>query len=108
MLLSYQGVCEAAMEENYQQNIIDDPKSGRRCDALLEKRLERIELKQRLKALIVRNKKLTAITPPEKKSLLLKLSTTHARLKREIKLSEIKIENMDEQLIRKGCPGIKF
>ncbi len=87
---------------------ITDPAIGARCNRLLKKRADKIEVKQRLNGLIERNKRLKKLAPKEKKSVLYNLSRNLLRLEQELRLSKLKIEDLEEQIIRKGCPGISL
>lgn len=92
----------------YERSVITDPSVSRRCQKLLKDRQEKISLKQRLEALIVRNEKLQKKTPPQKKSVKKKLVNNYKRLQNEHRLATMKIQNMEENIVRKGCPGISL
>lgn len=94
--------------QDYKRNVITDPSISRRCNALLSQRNLKIVHKQKLQSLILRNEKLQSITPPAKITLKKKLTRNKAGLKHELQLTLLKIKNQEENLIRKGCPGINL
>ncbi len=95
-----------AFTQDWQGPVITDPGLTSRCEELTEKRNKKVAMKQRLAALLVRNERLQRITPPNKVSIKEKLKTHHGRLTRELDLAKLKITTMEENIIRKGCPGI--
>jgi uncharacterized protein (DUF342 family) len=98
----------SAGEESWRMNVITDPAISARCDELDRQRLSKIEVKQQLMALIRRGEKARKITPKEKKSINRKLTDTDVKLKNELELTRMKIESLEEHIIRQGCPGIRL
>lgn len=92
--------------QDYKKTVITDPGISRRCGALMKQRTQKIDHKQKLGSLIERNRRLIKITPPERKTLVKKLRKTFKSLKRELRLTLNQIQNKEENIIRKGCPGI--
>lgn len=92
--------------QDYRSTVVTDPSISRRCDALMGKRNLKIEHKQKLKSLIVRNKKIQKIVPGEKRSVKQSLQKNLRHLEHELKLTLVQIQNQEENIIRKGCPGI--
>lgn len=90
------------------RNIITDPALSYRCKALLKERDEKIKTKQKLKSMLQRNAKLLKQTPKNKKTLIAKLSISKNEITNFLSLTELKIKSMEENIIRKGCPGIKL
>ena len=86
--------------------IITDPSISRRCSALIHNRKQRVKHRQRLTFLSLRNQKLQKATPENKKSILDRLKTNHTNIENELKLTNLKIQNLEESIIRKGCPGL--
>lgn len=108
LLLTALFLVKMSFAQDYKRNVITDPSISRRCDALLNRRNLKIEHKQKLQSLIIRNEKLSKITPLEKRTVLKKLSRNKAGLEHELQLTLLKIKNQEENIIRKGCPGINL
>lgn len=92
--------------QDYKRSVVTDPSISRRCEALLNERDNKIGHKQRLNALILRNERLQEITPPERQSVTTKLQKNLQHLRHELKLTLTKIQHQEENIIRRGCPGI--
>jgi hypothetical protein len=97
-----------AFSEDYKRTVITDPSISRRCELLTEKRQEKIANKQRILALIERNKHLQKITPENKVSVKHKLETNLGHLEHELILTQTQIQYQEENIVRKGCPGISL
>ncbi len=95
-------------ENEFSVNVITDPAISRRCQNLLEERNEKVELRQKLGALLARNERLAKITPQEKKSIARELKANNLAIGKELRLINLKIQRDEENLIRKGCPGIQL
>lgn len=95
-----------AAPKNYGESIITDPSIRRRCQGLIDKRQEKIEIKQRLSSLISKNEKLNQLTPNNKKKLKEKFVKNHRDLVKEQALVKERISNLEETIVRRGCPGI--
>ena len=95
-----------AQSEDFRQTVITDPAISRRCSALIKQREEKIDHKQKIQSLLERSKRLLKLTPKERKTILSKLTKNRKRLKRELKLTLNQIQNKEENIVRKGCPGI--
>lgn len=95
-----------AQNEDYRRTVITDPAISRRCSALIDQRQQKIDHKQKIQSLLERSKRLLKLTPRERKTLLTKLAKNRKQLKRELKLTQNQIQNKEENIIRKGCPGI--
>lgn len=91
---------------NMHNDIIKDPAISRRCKALLQERSDKIIVQQKLTALIMRNQKMQNKTLDKQEVVLSKLEQLDVRLKNNLKLTKIRIVNMEENIVRKGCPGI--
>lgn len=92
--------------EDYKRTVITDPSISRHCELLTEKRQEKIANKQRVLAMIERNKHLQKITPENKISLKKKLEANLGHLEHELNLIQTQIQFHEENIVRKGCPGI--
>ena len=94
--------------EDYKRTVITDPSISRRCELLTEKRAEKISNKQRILALIERNKHLQKITPENKLTIKKKLEVNLGHLEHELILTQTQIQYQEENIVRKGCPGISL
>lgn len=92
--------------EDYKRTVITDPSISRRCELLTEKRTEKISNKQRILAMIERNKHLQKITPANKLTVKKKLEVNLGHLEHELILTQTQIQYTEENIVRKGCPGI--
>ena len=92
--------------EDYKRTVITDPSISRRCELLTEKRQEKIANKQRILAMIERNKHLQKITPENKVTVKKKLEVNLGHLEHELILTQTQIQYQEENIVRKGCPGI--
>lgn len=102
-LTLFSGISSA---EDYKRTVITDPSISRRCEILTEKRSEKISNKQRIMAMIERNKHLQKITPENKITVKKKLETNLGHLEHELILTQTQIQFQEENIVRKGCPGI--
>ncbi len=98
--------CSIVRGQDWNGPVITDPGLTSRCEELTDKRNKKVAMKQRLSALLVRNERLQRVTPPNKASIKDRLVTHHRRLERELDLVKMKVTTMEEDIIRKGCPGI--
>ena len=100
------GLSVAVGAEDYKRTVITDPSISRRCELLTESRKEKIANKQRILAMIERNKHLQNINPENKVTLKKKLETNLGHLEHELTLILTQIQYHEENIVRKGCPGI--
>lgn len=100
------GQCVDLHAEDYKRTVINDPSISRRCELLTESRKEKISNKQRVAGLIERNKHLQEITPENKVSLKKKLEINLGHLEHELTLIQTQIQHHEENIVRKGCPGV--
>lgn len=89
-----------------QEIIITDPSITSRCKAMLEKRGELQNIKQTLITLKKRNDNLIKKIPEEKKSLKNKAERAAKRIATENELNRFKLQNIESEIIKNGCPGI--
>mgnify|MGYP005643242647 CR=1 FL=1 len=108
ILLSSQWAHSQEYERNdFQTDIITNPSTSLRCYELNKRRRNKVGHKHNLKSLISRNKRLLQITNEEDdKEFYLKLAKTDTRLKYELELALQKILNVEESLVRTGCPNL--
>ena len=97
-----------AVDRDFSRSIITDPSISRRCDALIETRNHKLGYKQKIQALLKRCERLLKMAPPEKRTLVKKLKQTRDHLDQELQLAVDKPQNQEEDIIRKGCPGISL
>jgi hypothetical protein len=102
------GIFSKCYAEDYKRTVINDPSISRRCEILSEARLEKITHKQRILGLIERNKHLQKISPENKVSIKRKLETNLGHLEHELDLTLTQIQFHEENIVRKGCPGISL
>lgn len=105
VLLGY--ICPAQATD-YRRTVITDPSISRRCEILTENRQEKMAHKQRIMALIDRNKHLQKITPENKLTVKRKLEVNLGHLEHELSLTLTQIQFHEENIVRKGCPGISL
>lgn len=94
--------------QDYRRTVINDPSISRRCELLTESRKEKIAHKQRILGLIERNRHLQEITPENKKTVKKKLEVNLGHLEHELTLTQTQIQYQEENIVRKGCPGISL
>lgn len=105
-LIVFIGYNSVAIAEDYKRTVITDPSTSRRCELLTESRKEKIGNKQRILAMIERNKHLQKITPENKVTVKKKLEVNLGHLEHELTLIQTQIQFHEENIVRKGCPGI--
>jgi hypothetical protein len=97
-----------AQDEALMQDAITKPALSLRCKELFKERAEKIQIQQRLNALLSRNQSLLKKTPLEKNTLVARLKSNQVRVKNELHLANLQIEGMEENIIRSGCPGLSL
>lgn len=100
------GYYSLTQAEDYKRTVITDPSISRRCELLNETRKEKLANKQRIMALIERNKHLQSITPENKITVKKKLELNLGYLEHELTLTLTQIQFHEENIVRKGCPGV--
>lgn len=100
--------CQAIPAQDFQRSVITDPSISRRCEGLLSERQQKIRHKQRLDSLLLRNQKVQSLTPPEKLTLKRKLESHNSRVQQEQRLALVQIQQLEETIVRQGCPGIRL
>lgn len=90
------------------RDLITDPAISGRCKSLLGERKNKIQTQQRLHALLRRNEKLLKKVPQEKDSIKSRLEFTHTKIINNIRLSKMNLQKMEEDIVRRGCPGISL
>lgn len=97
-----------AWSQDWRGSVITDPAISTRCDKLLGKRQKKIVHKNQLKELIDRNTRLNRNAPEERVKAKKFLRQNHSHIRHELELTELKIVQLEEEIIRKGCPGINL
>ena len=96
----------AVNDDKFVGSIITDPAISRRCEDLLENRKKKILHKNKLLSLLDRNRRLLKSVTPEKVSIIHKLEDNFNDLRRELYNTRQQISYADEDIVKKGCPGI--
>ena len=96
----------AFAQVNELQDVISDPAVSRRCKALLNERADKVSIIQSNQALILRNKHLQKALKKRQQTLRSKLELNRVQLKNNLRLAKISLKSMEENIIRKGCPGL--
>lgn len=94
--------------EDFRGTVINDPGVARRCEILTDNRAQKLIHKHRILALIERNKHLQKVTPENKASVKKKLERNLGHLEHELVLTQEQIQFQEENIVRKGCPGISL
>ena len=89
-------------------DVITDPAVSKRCKALITERNQKIENKQKLTSLLRRNTKLLNKVKVNQKLVTKKLEITKISLQNNLRLTKFRIKSMEENIVRKGCPGISL
>lgn len=90
------------------QDAITKPALSLRCKELLRERSEKVKVQQRLNALLQRNQDLIKKSPKAGPSMHNRLLSNQVKTKNELHLTNLKIESMEENIVRSGCPGISL
>jgi hypothetical protein len=92
--------------QDFGDSVITDPSITSRCEDLLDKRKFKISYKNKILGLLDRNRRLRKRTSFEKQTIIKRLEKNFTDLRRELYLTRQKIFFADEDIVRKGCPGI--
>lgn len=90
------------------RDIITDPAVSKRCKYLIDRRNDKIRVQQRLNSLLQRSEKLLLRVKPEEKSIQTNLEFAKTRIENTLSLTKLKVRKMEENIVRKGCPGISL
>lgn len=90
------------------RDIIKDPSVSKRCKSLIHERDEKIHTQQKINSLILRNKKLLKRAQSNQVSAIKRLEITQTSLENNLRLTKYRIKAMEENIVRKGCPGISL
>ena len=87
---------------------LDDPTLSLRCRKMLQNREDKKKSRQKISFLLEKSNILIGKTPSNKKVLLAKLNRNRMTLGRELSEKNKQIVYLEEDIIRKGCPGIRL
>lgn len=90
------------------RDIIRDPSVSRRCRALIQARNEKMRSHQKLNALLNRSKKLQKRVKSNQITAKSRIEITKTEISNNIRLTKFRIKTMEENIVRKGCPGISL
>ena len=82
------------------------PSSSTVCASLKKSLRQRINHKQKLEFLLIRNQKILDEISKRKKSIIKKLSENKTELRTKKLKNSFQIKTLEEKIIRRGCPGI--
>lgn len=88
------------------KDVITDPAVSRRCKALITDRDEKVRFQQKLNFLLLRNQKIRKKTKVTQTTLRNRLDLNQIQIKNNLRLSQMRLKSMEENIVRKGCPGI--
>jgi hypothetical protein len=88
------------------KDVIIDPTISKRCKSLISQRNEKILTKQKINSLLQRNSKLIKHALKSKVTAIKRLEITKSSLNNNLRLTKFRIKAMEENIVRKGCPGI--
>ena len=94
--------------EVFTRDIITDPNLSSRCKEVLTERNDKIKVRQRLTALFQRNQNLLKKTPPTRPLLTKRVEASGITLRNELYIASLQVQNLEESIIRSGCPGINL
>jgi len=97
-----------AQEEALLQDAVNQPVQSQRCKELFHDRSDKIKVQQRLNGLIKRNEQLLKNTPKTKETLLGRLKSNQVKIRNELYLTNLRLESMEENIVRSGCPGLSL
>ena len=106
IVLGLVGSALMAQTDTYKRTAITNPSKSRHCEILSETRKQKILNKQRLLALIQRNKQLQLSAPENRETIKRRLEINLGRLEHELTIGQTQIQHTEEKLVRKGCPGV--
>ncbi|MEH0860951.1 MULTISPECIES: hypothetical protein [Halobacteriovorax] len=106
ILLSSMIFVANTMAQSVSESIITDPSISRRCDDLMQQRQDKVQHRQRLLFLLDRNKNLLKDAPDNKVSIAKKLRANQYKVIQELKITNLKVIKLEEQIVRRGCPGL--
>jgi hypothetical protein len=86
--------------------IVRDSLISERCKNLLLQRDRKVQIIQKLNDLKRRNLKLFTEVAPHKETYINKIEMTRNRINNNLLFEKTRLKNMEEKIVRRGCPGI--
>lgn len=94
---------------NGSNDIFSPFNTSNRCQELLNKRVKKINFIGKLEGLGQRSKKLIQLSKKQNRvNTHEQLVRSGKNIERELMTAKMNLENMEEDIIRKGCPGIQL
>lgn len=90
------------------KKFVENPQMGARCQKLINKRKNSMDLMQRAVSLEEKTSKMMLKVPEQKKTIRDKLENLKNEFFKEKSLLELKVKILEEEIIMKGCPGVKL
>lgn len=100
--------CSATAQVAGVVDIIRDPTVSKRCKTLISARNEKVKIHQRLNSLLKRTQKLNKRVKTNQKTVKQRLELNQTEIQNNIRLSKLRIKTMEENIVRRGCPGISL
>jgi predicted ArsR family transcriptional regulator len=101
-------ICVNAQSAGAMKELLTDPNVSLRCKEMLEERSEKIQIRQKLSALIERNLALVRGLSNSREQMKKRLEANYRLLKNEHYLATLQVQSREEMIIRNGCPGINL
>ncbi len=89
-------------------DLINKPPISTRCAALLKKRDDKIIKKNKLIVLQKRTKRILKEVDSNRQTIVARLKKSEIQVKNELRFTRMRVQKMEEHIIRQGCPGIRF
>ena len=88
------------------RSVIVDPAVSRRCRAILKDRDDKLEIKNALVSIMLRNRNLQRTAPEQKITVLKDLRRQELLVGQKLENAVRRIQSLEEDLIRRGCPKV--
>ncbi len=98
----------ASASSDLLKELLSDPNVSLRCKEMLEDRNGKIQLRQKISALIERNISLFKNLKEQQKHMRLRLKANYRLLKNELYIANLQVQSQEEMIIRQGCPGLNL
>lgn len=97
-----------AQDDALMQDAITKPALSLRCKELFNERADKIRMQQKLNGLLSRNQEMVKKSPNAKQAFHARLKASEIRIKNELHLTNLRIQEMEENIVRSGCPGLSL
>lgn len=108
ILNSVTQMAQREFKKELEENIINKPLLGKKCQFLLQERAGKLRHKEKLLDLRVRNLNVMSELKKTQKALRRNLELNAKQITRNIELNDLKLKNMEINIIRQGCPNISL